>query len=217
MKQTGTTQPRFGRGIARAASLVLALLFVSSFLTPVFAQYKRTDLISNQPGVAPTTDEQHLVNAWGLTALPRSPFWVSDNGTGFSTLYTGAGQQIPLFVTIPPAPGSPAGTLGTPTGTVGNISPNATDFTVTENGKSGRALFIFATLDGTISGWNPKLTALIRPRAPLILRSRPTDRTSVRFIPAWLSLQIKKDKLSYMLPMMAPTAELTSLTTHLVW
>ena len=95
MKQTGTTQPRFGRGIARAASLVLALLFVSSFLTPVFAQYKRTDLISNQPGVAPTTDEQHLVNAWGLTALPRSPFWVSDNGTGFSTLYTGAGQQIP--------------------------------------------------------------------------------------------------------------------------
>ena len=217
MKQSGATQHRFGRGIARAASLVLASLFVSSFLTPVFAQYKRTDLVSNQPGVAPTTDEQHLVNAWGLTALPRSPFWVSDNGTGFSTLYTGAGQQIPLFVTIPPAPGSPAGTLGTPTGTVGNISPNATDFTVTENGKSGRALFIFATLDGTISGWNPKLTALIRPRAPLILRSRPTDRTSVRFIPAWLSLQIKQDKLSYMLPMMAPTAELTSLTTHLVW
>ena len=114
MKQSGTTQPRFGRGIARAASLVLALLFVSSFLTPVFAQYKRTDLVSNQPGVAPTTDEQHLVNAWGLTALPRSPFWVSDNGTGFSTLYTGAGQQIPLFVTIAPAPSSQPGTLGTP-------------------------------------------------------------------------------------------------------
>src|SRR5439155_16034395 len=90
MKQSGTTQPRFGRGIARAASLVLALLFVSSFLTPVFAQYKRTDLVSNQPGVAPTTDEQHLVNAWGLTALPRSPFWASDTGTGFSTLYAGS-------------------------------------------------------------------------------------------------------------------------------
>jgi hypothetical protein len=131
------------------------VLFVSSFLTPVFAQYKRTDLVSNQPGVAPTTDEQHLVNAWGLTALPRSPFWVSDNSTGFSTLYTGAGQQIPLFVKIAPAPSSPPGTLGTPAGTVGNISPNATDFTVTEKGKSGRALFIFAMLDGAISGWNP--------------------------------------------------------------
>src|SRR6266481_4640930 len=157
MKQYGTTQPRFGRGIARAASLVLALLFVSSFLTPVFAQYKRTDLVSNQPGVAPTTDEQHLVNAWGLTALPRSPFWVSDNGTGFSTLYTGAGQRIPLFVTIPPAPGSPAGTLGTPTGIVGNISTNANDFTITENGVSRPSVFIFATLDGTISGWNPAI------------------------------------------------------------
>ena len=65
MKQSGATQHRFGRGIARAASLVLALLFVSSFLTPVFAQYKRTDLVSNQPGVAPTTDERHLVNARG--------------------------------------------------------------------------------------------------------------------------------------------------------
>ena len=70
MKQSGTTQPRFGRGIARAASLVLALLFVSSFLTPVFAQYKRTDLVSNQPGVAPTTDEQHLVNACASLHFP---------------------------------------------------------------------------------------------------------------------------------------------------
>src|SRR6266403_323957 len=118
------------------------------------AQYQRTDLVSNQPGVAPNTDP-HLVNAWGLVALPTSPFWVSDNGTGFSTLYNGAGQQVPLFVTIPPAPSDPAGTLGTPTGIVGNISPNASDFTITEGGKSGPAIFIFATLDGTISGWNP--------------------------------------------------------------
>ena len=193
------------------------MLFVSSFLTPVFAQYKRTDLVSNQPGVAPTTDEQHLVNAWGLTALPRSPFWVSDNGTGFSTLYTGAGQQIPLFVTIPPAPGSPAGTLGTATGNVGNISPNATDFTVRKMASPVELSSFSRRWTVRSAAGIPKLTALIRPRAPLILRSRPTDRTSVRFIPAWLSLQIKKDKLSYMLPMMAPTAELTSFTTHLVW
>jgi hypothetical protein len=118
------------------------------------AQYTRTDLISNQPGVAPTTDA-HLVNAWGLTALPASVWWVSDNGTGFSTLYNGAGVQTPLFGAIPPAPGSPAETLGTPTGTVANISPTETDFTITENGVSGRSAFIFATLDGTISAWNP--------------------------------------------------------------
>jgi uncharacterized protein (TIGR03118 family) len=129
-------------------------VLVALTITTASAQYQRTDLVSNQPGVAPNTDP-HLVNAWGLVALPTSPWWVSDNGTGFSTLYTGTGQQIQLFVTVPPAPGQPAGTLGTPTGIVGNISTNPTDFTITENGVSKPSVFIFATLDGTISGWNP--------------------------------------------------------------
>ena len=125
-------------------------------ITTASAQYTRTDLVSNQPGVAPITDPR-LVNAWGLVALPTSPWWVSDNNSGFSTLYNGAGQQIPLFVTVPPAPSQPAGTLGTPTGIVGNISTTATDFTITEGGVSAPSVFIFATLDGTISGWNPTI------------------------------------------------------------
>jgi hypothetical protein len=54
-----------------------------------------------------------LINSWGLTALPASPFWLSDNGSGFSTLYAGGGQQIPLFVTIPVSARSPSGTKGT--------------------------------------------------------------------------------------------------------
>src|SRR6267143_3903939 len=122
-----------------------------------FAQhYTQTNLVSNTAGVAPVTDPQ-LINPWGLSRASGSPWWVSDNGTGFSTLYNGAGLQTPLFVSIPPAPASPAGTLGTPTGIVGNISTNATDFTITENGVSARSIFIFATLDGTISGWNPAI------------------------------------------------------------
>jgi uncharacterized protein (TIGR03118 family) len=136
-------------------SLGLVSLLVSLLPSLGFAQYVRTNLVSNQEGVAPNTDSQHLVNAWGLTQLGTSPFWVSDNGTGFSTLYTGTGQQIPLFVTIPPAPNSAEGTPGMPTGTVGNISPNPNDFTIIEHRKSGQSIFIFATLDGTISGWNP--------------------------------------------------------------
>jgi uncharacterized protein (TIGR03118 family) len=133
---------------------IMVLAFVVLLLPSLtFAQYIRTDLVSNQPGVAPNTDA-HLINAWGLVQLGTTPFWVSDNGTGFSTLYTGTGAPpIDLFVSIPPAPGSPSGTLGTPTGIVGNGSP--TDFIITENGTSGPAVFIFATLDGTISGWNP--------------------------------------------------------------
>ena len=141
------------------AMKILKPIMVLAFVVPLlpslaFAQYTRTDLVSNQPGVAPNTDA-HLVNAWGLVQRPNGPFWVSDNGTGFSTLYTGTGLQINLFVSIPPAAGSLAGTLGTPTGIVGNISP--TDFIITGNRTSGPANFIFATLDGTLRAWNPSV------------------------------------------------------------
>src|SRR5258708_7482695 len=140
--------------------ILTVLLLTALTITTASAQYVRTDLVSNQPGVAPTTDPR-LANGWGLVALPTSPYWVSDNDTGDSSLYNAAGQPVIAsggttnFVTVPPAPSSPAGTLGTPTGIVGNISPTASDFTVTEDGRSGRSFFIFATLDGTISGWNP--------------------------------------------------------------
>ena len=134
--------------------ILTVLLLTALTITPASAQYIRTELVSNQSGVAPTTDP-HLANGWGLVTLPGSPYWVSDNGTGFSTLCDGAGQQIPLFVTVPPAPGSPAGTRGTPTSIVVNILPNATDFTVMESGISRQSRFIFATLDGTISAWSP--------------------------------------------------------------
>jgi len=142
-------------------ALGLAFATIASLVPAGFAQYVRTDLASNVKGAAPSTDQQHLINSWGLTALPTSPFWLGDNGSGFSTLYTGAGQQIPLFVSIPPSPNSASASLGTPTGTVGNISPNATDFVVTENGKSAKSLFIFSTLDGTISAWNPGVDGIV--------------------------------------------------------
>src|SRR6266478_10149268 len=137
-------------------------VLIALTITTASAQYQRTDLVSNQPGIAPVTDP-NLVNAWGLVALATSPWWVSDNVTGDSSLYNAMGQPVIAsggstnFVTVPPAPGSPAGTLGTPTGIVGNISTNANDFTITENGVSKPSIFIFATLDGTISGWNPAI------------------------------------------------------------
>src|SRR5579859_3076682 len=140
----------------------VGVFVLSALFAPVsFAQYVRTDLASNKQGTTPSVDEQHLINSWGLTALPTSPFWLSDNGSGFTTLYSGAGQQVLLFVTIPPAPSAPSGSLGTPTGTVGNVSPNVTDFVVKENGKSAKSFFIFATLDGTISAWSPALDGIV--------------------------------------------------------
>jgi len=155
-------------------ALGLAFATIASVAPAGFAQYVRTDLASNIPGATPSTDQQHLINSWGLTALPTSPFWLSDNGSGFSTLYTGSGQQNPLFVSVPPAPSSGANAVGTPTGTVGNISPNATDFVVTENGKSAKSFFIFSTLDGTISAWNPGVDGVIPDPATKTAKSHTT-------------------------------------------
>ncbi len=111
--------------------------------------YQRTSLVSDLPGVARVTDP-HLVNPWGLSASPTGPFWVSDNGTGLATIYDGHGTPSSLVVTVPP----PAGSSGTAAPT-GNVFNPTSDFVVMQGGTSGPSQFIFATEDGTISGWNP--------------------------------------------------------------
>ena len=63
--------------------------------------YSQTDLVSDIPGVALLTDP-NLVNPWGMSDSATSPWWVSDNGTGLSTLYSGTGAKIALTVTVPP-------------------------------------------------------------------------------------------------------------------
>jgi uncharacterized protein (TIGR03118 family) len=121
--------------------------------------YVQTNLVSDLANIAKVQDT-HLVNSWGLVHGPKTPWWVADNGTGFSTLYNGNGTPFPvgspLVVTIPPPASSPAGTTAAPTGIVFNDlnSTNPDDFVVSENGTSGPSLFMFATEDGTISGWN---------------------------------------------------------------
>jgi uncharacterized protein (TIGR03118 family) len=114
-------------------------------------RYAQINLVSDIPGLAAFTDKK-LINPWGVAFGPTSPFWVADNGTGLSTLYAKDGTPIPQLpsVRIPPPHGSTA--KATPTGMVFNP---ASDFVVSGNGNSGPAIFVFATEDGTISGWNP--------------------------------------------------------------
>jgi len=100
------------------------------------------NLVSDTAGTAPVADAS-LVNAWGLSAGPTTPWWTSNNGTNTSTLYTGTGAKQALTVSVP----------GGPSGTVFNGS--AADFVVTQAGKSGAARFLFATEAGTILGWSP--------------------------------------------------------------
>src|SRR5258706_656258 len=119
-------------------------------------QYRQTNLVSDIPQLAVVTDP-NLVNPWGIARSATSPWWVADNVTGISTLYNGSGQRLPpppngpLVVSVPPHSGGSGN--GSPTGIVFNGS---SDFEVAV-GKPAR--FIFVTLDGTISGWNPMADA----------------------------------------------------------
>jgi uncharacterized protein (TIGR03118 family) len=131
------------------------LIFATLSLATAVARadsYSQTNLQSDIPGVAMRTDP-NLVNAWGMTTNPTGTvIWVSDNGTGVSTLYRQDGTPVPLVVTIPTSARNKDG--GNPTG----ISFNGTPFfKVTKNGNSQPARFIFASEDGSISGWNPTL------------------------------------------------------------
>jgi uncharacterized protein (TIGR03118 family) len=117
--------------------------------------FDQTNLVSDQAGVAQIQDK-HLINPWGATFNPDTgAFWVSDNDAGVATLYSGdvnggSLSKAPLVVKIPG---------GEPTGVVNNTSKV---FVVGANGSSAPALFIFASEDGNISGWNPN----VPPPAP---------------------------------------------------
>jgi uncharacterized protein (TIGR03118 family) len=132
--------------------------------------YTETDLVVNQSvnGVPTLTDangivhiakffDANLVNPWGVGESSTSFFWISDNGSGVSTLYNTAGTPQSLVVSIP-APGQPLGTGGTPTGVVFNTAAGGFKVSGVTSGNqsnSQSAIFLFATEDGTILGWNP--------------------------------------------------------------
>jgi uncharacterized protein (TIGR03118 family) len=121
----------------------------------------QTNLVSDLPGVAQFQDP-NLVNPWGISESAASPFWISDNNAGVSTLYNTPGQNgapiaiNPLVVSIPTPP-DPLGTVGTPTGTVFNGTGGfqVSGFSKTGAPTSATGLFLFVTEDGTIVGWNP--------------------------------------------------------------
>jgi uncharacterized protein (TIGR03118 family) len=151
-RRYATGHPRPGDGAARGARLTVEALEERALLAAGATGFVQTNLVSDMPGQAAVTDPQ-LINPWGISASVQSPFWISDNQTGFSTLYDGTGNKNALVVNIPSAPGTTF-THSTPTGTVFNTDPNAADFNVTAMGKTAASIFLFATLDGTLSGWN---------------------------------------------------------------
>ena len=122
--------------------ILTALAGLALLVAPARAQYVQTNLVSNIPGLA-LHEDADLTNPWGISSGAATPFWVSDNGSGLSTLYNGAGVKQALVVTIPG---------GVPTGQVFN---NAGAFQVAPGGPNSN--FIFATENGTIAAWTNSL------------------------------------------------------------
>jgi len=133
---------------------ILTIASVLAFSTLGMAQaYHQTNFVSDIQGLAPTSDG-HLLNPWGLIASSTSPWWVSDNNGGVSTLYDGnTGAIVPLVVNIPPLDANGNGT-GTPTGVV---FTGASGFMFTANGTTAASVFTFVTEDGTIVAWGPAI------------------------------------------------------------
>jgi uncharacterized protein (TIGR03118 family) len=121
--------------------------------------FHQTNLVSDQPGVALITDPD-LVNPWGISFAPTSPFWVADNVSSKSTLYRGdvngsAFTKVSLIVSIPPF------LEGFPTGTVWNGT--TTDFLLPSPTGPRSATFLFASQVGAITGWNGTIQTAVPP------------------------------------------------------
>jgi uncharacterized protein (TIGR03118 family) len=128
-----------------------ALTIVSAFVlclpaTSLAQQYQQANLVSPTEMEGTNPPDPNLKNPWGIARGTGSPWWVSDNVTGVATLYDGSGVKQALTVTIPHTSQT---SVGSPTGIAFNGS---NDFAVA-TGMPG--IFIFVSLDGTISAWNP--------------------------------------------------------------
>lgn len=124
-------EPAMRSSCTAFVGLVLVSAFTTVAATPVGA-FAETVLVSS------ATDPD-LINPWGISLSGGGPFWISDNGTGKSTLYNSAGVKQGLVVSMPA--GSEAVT--------GQVFNGTASF-------HGDA-FIFATENGTITGWRGAL------------------------------------------------------------
>ncbi|MBV8401454.1 MAG: TIGR03118 family protein [Acetobacteraceae bacterium] len=137
---------RRGR-IAPVFAILVGTALLPGLSSPTWAgAFDTTNLVTNDQTAHPAQiTDPDLVNAWGVSFSPTSPFWVSDNGSGVATLYnvnpaTNATSKVGLTVAIPGD--------GTVTGQAFNAS--------SANSFNGNA-FLFVSEDGTISGWRGAL------------------------------------------------------------
>jgi uncharacterized protein (TIGR03118 family) len=144
----------------------------------------QTNLVSDDTQFTPAqVQDPNLVNPWGLAASPTGEWWVANEGTGTSTLYkTSTSPLTTLSLVVGVLPSSAGSPHGAPTGTVFNATG---EFNVSENGKTGSSVFLFASADGTISGWSPSVDsthaviAATKPGAIYLGLAIATDSSNV--------------------------------------
>ena len=161
---------------------VLSMLPVGSFAQHYTQQNLVSDITqpSNPDGSAVTVDP-NLKNSWGLARGAASPWWVNNEGTGTSTLYSGAGAITPLVVTVPNAKGKTG-----PSGPTGMIFNGTADFNIAPKNP---AMFIFATVNGTISGWGPPATPVVAGKSTALLEVDESKNGAVFTGLTWIELQ----------------------------
>lgn len=134
---------RFKSIVVIAAAVFAAAVAGAALSRSAADIYTVHALVSDSSDTPAAATDASLVNGWGLSAGPTTPWWAANNGSNSSTLYSGTGTKAALTVSV----------AGAPTGTVFN--GNANDFVISQNGKSGAARFLFSTEGGTVLGWSP--------------------------------------------------------------
>jgi uncharacterized protein (TIGR03118 family) len=138
-------QPITASQPGRTAMLsMIAMIALIAFSLPASAQNVNVAYLTSDITAVASYNDTNLVNPWGMSISPSGPWYVSDEGTGLSTVYVSSGQPQSIVITIPSASGSGQ---GTPTGTVYNGTNNFPIHGIP-------AEFLYCTLDGTVSGWN---------------------------------------------------------------
>lgn len=121
--------------------------------TPASKQsFTLVNMVASDASFTGARVDAHLLNGWGISFSATGVAWISSPGDHTSVIYngaTGAQQLAPVAI-----PGHGSATGGLPSGQVFNSS---TGFKL-PNGNPGR--FIFAGLDGIISGWNTGTAAI---------------------------------------------------------
>ena len=154
------TQKTVGNSLLNAASALLLGLSAGGLTGSVMADgghgsgdYILTSLVSDQTGVARFRDT-NLVNPWGILAGSEGHLIVADNHAGVTTIYNPAGRPVPFIINVP----APDGGSG---GAVTDLAMNQSErsFLVSKGKHRDESILLFATEDGTISGWNPEVDA----------------------------------------------------------